>query len=137
MKIATHGLTLELTPVNSLDREDWCRVRVLAEVPGFQANFDAYMQGADLRRFRDGMKNMYQRPGEFGEAILTSFEPGISITPAMQNLGGIVGAYKLQGDFVEGGAPTLTGGFAMDQSYLPSLLDGVDQLLTELKGHET
>jgi hypothetical protein len=137
MKIAAHGLGLELSPVNALDGEDWCRVRVLAAVAGFEADFVAYLQGADLVRFRDSINAMYEVVGQPGEAVLGSAEPGVSIVLSMARLGGISGKYKFEGEFVEGGAPTLMGGFEMDQSYLPALLDGIDRLLAELKGHET
>jgi hypothetical protein len=137
MKIDAHGLGLELLAVDLLDREDWCRVRVLAQVPGFHADFVAYLQGADLRRFRDDANAMYDAVGKPKEITLGSFEPGISLTLAMQTLGGIRGKYKFQGDFVEGGAPCLMGNFELDQSYLPSLSDGIDQLLAELAGNET
>ncbi len=117
MKIEAHGLSLELAPVNALDDKDWCRVRVIAEVPNFQATFVAYLQGADLKRFRKQVESLYSNVGNAGEATLTSVESGISLSLCSNVLGGIAGTYRLQGEFLEGGAPTLTGGFQMDQSY--------------------
>ena len=137
MKIAAHGLSLELSPVSALDAEDWCRVRVLATVPGFEANFVAYLQGADLRRFRHSINAMYAAIGQPGEALLGSAEPGVSLALSMSRLGGIQGKYILEGEFVESGAPTLTGGFEIDQSYLPDLSHGIEALIAELNGHET
>jgi hypothetical protein len=134
MRIEAHDLTLTLSPAQLLDREDWCRVGVLAVVPGFEVNFVAYLQGADLRRFRDSINAMHAAVGRPGEALLASFEPGIAIELSMQTLGGIRGKYKFQGEFVEGGAPVLTGAFQVDQSYLPALSDSIDQLLSKLEG---
>ncbi|MES2413170.1 MAG: hypothetical protein V4614_05170 [Pseudomonadota bacterium] len=134
MKINTHGLALELSLADPLDEEDWCRVRVVAEVPSFQASLVAFLQGADLARFRSEIETMYANLGKAADATLVSVEPGVSISLSIGTLGGIVGTYKLQEEFVEGGAPTLTGGFQMDQSYLPSLMDGIDKLLAELGG---
>jgi hypothetical protein len=123
--------------VSALDADDWCRVRVFATVPGFEANFVAYLQGVDLLRFRDSINAMYALVGQPGEAHLGSAEPGVSIALSMSRLGGIHGKYKLEGEFVESGAPTLTGGFEMDQSYLPDLSNGIEALLAELNSHET
>jgi hypothetical protein len=134
MKIAAHGLRLVVSPVGTLDEEDWCRVRLVAEVPGFQADLIVHLQGADLRRFRDSINLMYEAIGKPSEAALSSHEPGIEVTLSMQSLGVILGTYKFEGEFLEGGAPGLTGGFAMDQSYLPALSREVDVLLAELGG---
>ncbi len=134
MKIVAHGLKLEVAPVNPLDQEDWCRVHVVAEVPGFQVDLVVYLQGADLRLFRDAINSMYEAVGKPSEAALSSYEPGVELTLSMQSLGGIVGTYKFEGEFLEGGAPRLTGGFALDQSYLPNLSQEIDVLLEHLGG---
>ncbi len=137
MKIESHGLKLEIAAASALDQEDWCRVHVVAKVPAFEANLVAYLQGADLRRFRDGLNSMYGAVGKLGKAVLSSHEPGVEITLSMQSLGGILGTYEFVGEFFEGGAPRLTGGFALDQSYLPKLSREIDVLISELEAHET
>jgi hypothetical protein len=134
MKIDARGLALSLSPSDRLNDEDWCRVRVAAKVPGFEASLLVFLQGADLDRFRNGVNAMYANVGKAAEARLTSIEPGISLTLSMGGLGGIAGTYKLEGEFLEGGAPKLTGGFQMDQSYLPAISDGIDKLLAALRG---
>jgi hypothetical protein len=137
MKIAARGLTIELSVVNALDQEDWCRVSVLASVPGFGADFVAYLQGGDLHQFREQIDLMYASVGQPSKAILSSAEPGITITLSMERLGGIAGTYKLEAEYGGGGAPTLTGAFEIDQSYLPALSNDIGRLLAELKAHET
>lgn len=137
MRIAAQGLTLELSPVNALDSEDWCRVRVVAQAPPFQGEQVVYLMGANLVHFLNCARAMYNNVGTPAEAVLSCPEPGLELVLSMTSLGGIIGAYKIQGEFVEGGAPTLSGGFQMDQSYLPSMIRDLEDLLSQVGAHET
>lgn len=134
MKISAHGLSLELQPCRQLDDEDWCRVQVLASVPGFEADFETWLQGSDLVRFAMELDGLYESAGKPGSASLFSAEPNIFMELTMQTLGGIKGQYKFRND-AGGEVPAiLSGGFDLDQSYLPSLRNSVSNLLAELGG---
>jgi hypothetical protein len=80
---------------------------------------------------------MHSNVGTPAEAVLCCPEPGLELALSMTRLGGIIGAYKIQGEFVEGGAPTLSGGFQIDQSHLPSLIRDLEDLLSQVGAHET
>ena len=134
MKINAHGFAVELEPRRQLDDEDWCRVQVRASVPGFEADFEAWLQGSDLVRFATEVDGLYEAAGKPGSARLSSAEPDIFIELTMQALGGIKGQYTFRNDAGGEVPATLSGGFTMDQSYLPGLGKSLSDLLTKLGG---
>jgi hypothetical protein len=137
MRLATHGLELELLPLGSADGEGWCRVSVSVRVPGFDGNTEAWLQTHDVSRFLAELKVLDENVGQVGTATLASAEPDLEISFSMQRLGGISGRYRIESER-PGGVPTvLSGAFAADQSYLPGLVGDAQALISDLTGqHE-
>ena len=133
MKLSTPGLQLELLPLRQADDEQWCRVQVRAAVRGFEANYEAWLQTADLELFKNEIAALYRDVGQPGVATLASAELDIKVTLTMQTLGGIEGSYRFQSEQRDGGATKLSGTFELDQSFLPELCASIDTLLNELQ----
>lgn len=134
MKINTHGLTLEVVAQETADEEGWCRVHVHALAPGFEGNFDAWLQTCDLDRFGTEIGHLYDAVGQPGTATLASTEPDIEVVLTMGRMGGISGRYRLESERRDGEATVLSGAFEIDQSFLPGLQGSVQALLAELGG---
>src|SRR5688500_18943057 len=119
MRISASGLHLQLQARRRADDEDWCRVQVVAQVNGFQGEFEAWLQAADLERFANAVDRMYESVGQASIATLSSAEPYIEVTLTMRQLGGIHGRYKLESERRDGAPTVLSGAFEIDQSFLP------------------
>ena len=133
MNLHTPAIQLQLSPRRRADDEDWCRVQVTARVSRFTADFEAYLQTADLERFAHELEALYRNVGTPATATLACAEPNIYVQLSMQRLGGISGKYELLGEEEAGGTASLSGTFAADQSHLPSLLESVRTLISELR----
>jgi hypothetical protein len=127
MNLTAGPVRIALLPLGRLDREDWTHVRARVEVPGFFGDFEAWLQGCDIGRFKRELEAMYATIR--GTATLASNEAEILIVLTAQNLGQIGGSYKLQSEYREGGPTLLSGSFEMDQTYLPSLIRSVSELM--------
>ena len=133
MNLHTPTIQLQLSPRQRADDEDWCRVQVTASAGRFTADFDAYLQTADLERFADELEALHRGVVTPALATLASAEPNVYVQLSMQRLGGISGKYELQGEEGAGGTARLSGTFEADQSYLPSLQESVRTLISQLR----
>lgn len=132
MKLATHGLSLELQAQQRANGEDWVTVRTVVVVPGFNGDFEANLQLDDLLRFKAQLRSLYENACLPSKAILSSADPGVRVELNMQALGVIRGKYEFESTVVE--EPTvLSGGFSLDQSYLPNLIESIESLVSELR----
>lgn len=136
MNLDVEGLHIQIAARRAIDDEDWCRVQVAARVPGIQAEFEAYLQGADLSRFVRELRTMYECVGAPCCAVLSSYERGICVALEMKGLGRITGTYDLRPEGDQEVTGELKGDFRMDQSYLPNLIMSAENLLEELQGNE-
>jgi hypothetical protein len=132
MKLSAATLTIELRLRRTVDDEDWVRVQVLAAANGFHGDFEAWLQLGDLVRFREEIEVMHSYVGQALAATLSSAEPGIKIELNMQPLGGIEGTYAFESERPTGTPTVLSGGFEIDQSYLPGLRDSLADLIASL-----
>ncbi len=130
MNFAAGSFRVSLLPRSVVDEEDWVRVHLAASANGFIADYEAWLQLEDLRRFERELEAMYSALS--GSATLASAESDIRISLSMASLGQILGTYRFESEYREGGATALTGAFELDQSYLPSLAAGVGALVSEL-----
>ena len=136
MKLSAATLTIELRPRRTVDDEDWVRVQVLAGANGFHGDFEAWLQLGDLTRFREEIEVMHRSVGQAITATLSSAEPDIKIELTMQPHGGIEGTYALESERPASTPTLLSGGFAIDQSYLPGLRDSIDDLVSALAARQ-
>jgi hypothetical protein len=137
MNLSSGALTIELQPRRTVDDEDWVRVQVVVGANGFRGDFEAWLQLADLSRFRDELEDMHQCVGQEKSAVLASAEPDIEVRLDMQQLGQIHGRYAFESERVNGQPTVLSGSFEIDQSYLPRLRTSVDSLIWQLGGAST
>jgi hypothetical protein len=70
MNLTTPALQLQLSPRRCADEEDWCRVQVVASAGAFAADFEAWIQSADLERFAEELEAIYRAVGSPGTATL-------------------------------------------------------------------
>lgn len=132
MKLNTHGLSLELQARQTANGEDWVTVHTVVMVPGFKGDFEADLQLDDLLRFNTQLQSLYEKAGLPGTAILSSADPGVRVELNMQALGMIRGKYEFESTVVD--EPTvLSGGFSLDQSYLPALMESIEALVSQLR----
>ena len=138
MKLRTHGLALEVeiesrTHDPSADEpyDDWLRCEARIEVPSFAGTAHWNAQATDFRRFRNALQLLTDSCGAKGEAELAGVEPGMRISLVMHTTGQITGKYEFSDYAGAGaGAPTLTGEFELDQTFLPDLIRGVHSILS-------
>ena len=133
MNLNTPAIQLHLSPRQRSDAEDWCRVQVVADTRRFNANFEAYIQSADLENFANQLRILHHNPGVVATASLASAEPNIFLQLTMQRLGIIHGKYELQSEEEHCGSAKLSGTFEADQSFLPGLEASVRELILELR----
>jgi len=134
MDLSTHGLHLELRPACTADGEGWCRVQVKVRANGFRGEFESWLQLNDIERFKNQLSAMSASIGKVCIATLASAEPDIRMELSMHPLGNITGRYALESERRDGIATMLSGAFDLDQSFLPSLQQGIDELLEQLQG---
>lgn len=133
MKLTAGTFRIELFPRRRVDDEDWVRVQLVASALGFVADFEAWLQLEDLRRFGREVETMYSTLG--GIAELSSAEPDIRLRLTATSMGQIAGNYRFESEHREGGATVMSGAFELDQSYLPAVVASVGGLVAEL-GHQ-
>ena len=133
MKLVAGTFSVELLPLFAVTDEDWGQVRVLVSANGFNGNIEAWLQLADLQLFRTEVQTMYDAPGAIARAELSSAEPGITLRLDMRPLGSVFGTYAFGSERPEGTPTQLSGTFECDQSYLPSLLQGIAELIHDLE----
>ena len=133
MKIRAKALELALLPAQSVDSEDWVRVRAKVDTGIFSGEFEAFLQLEDLRRFDRDIRQMHASIGTPHEAELSCFEPDIYVRLSSQRLGGVEGSYRFKPERSPGMAVQLSGTFRVDQSYLPALAASVQALIEALE----
>jgi hypothetical protein len=102
----------------------------IVNAPGFRGDLDCYLQRADLELFRSQLAYAVQAAHWPCEARLCGLEPGIDVSFRVERTGQVAGGYRFQSRGV--GEATLCGSFRMDQTYLPSLLQQVEEVLQAL-----
>jgi hypothetical protein len=107
--------------------EDWCRLVVRVRVPGFSGKFDWSATISDLQRLTDVLRQFHEGLGSEMDASFDPLEPNVALTFRSDKLGHIAGEYTF--DALLGEGPRLTGSFHFDQSYLPHLINELEQLL--------
>jgi hypothetical protein len=133
MNLNAGTFRIELLPRRRVDDEDWVRVQLIASAPGFAADFEAWLQLEDLRRFKRQVEAIYSTLA--GVAELSSAEPDICLKLAAASMGQVLGTYRFESEYREGGATILSGAVELDQSYLPALAASVENLISDLS-HE-
>ncbi|CAN7350706.1 hypothetical protein LJR129_002028 [Acidovorax sp. LjRoot129] len=106
---------------------DWLHVSVCLETPGIFVKFRWNVMPSELQYFAEQLKALDIQPSSKGIATLTSVEPGVQLTVQSKANGSLIIIYSLQPDPSDG--PKLTGVTGADQSYLPSMIAGIDQLI--------
>lgn len=133
MKLSAGPFRIQLLPLCKVDSEDWVRVRVIVSAIGFEGDFEAWLQLGDLYRFENEINAMYLAVGQAVSAVLACAEPDIWLRLKMQTLGGVLGDYRFTSAFLADTPTALSGGFEMDQSFLPALQTSVHELADALK----
>ncbi len=133
MELRAEALELVLLPAQTVDSEDWVRVRAKVDTGTFSGEFEAFLQLADLRRFDRDIRQMHASIGMPHEAELSCFEPGIYLRLSSQRLGGVEGTYRFEPERSLEMAVQLSGAFRADQSYLPTLAASVQALIEALE----
>jgi hypothetical protein len=112
------------------DDEGWMYCNAIVNAPGFRGDLDCYLQRTDLELFRSQLAHAVETSHWPCEARLCGLEPGIDVSFRVERTGQIVGGYRFQSRGV--GEATLCGSFGMDQTFLPSLLQQVEEVLRNL-----
>jgi hypothetical protein len=135
MELNADGLQLKLTPYEQVDcdDEDWANTTVTIQCNGFSGSFVAWIQTGDIRRFQEELTFMYKSVGTAGMARLCGAEPDIDVKLTMDRRGHIVGSYRFESERRDGTPTVLSGKFEMDQSYIPTLTKGLDDLALTLR----
>lgn len=130
MQLRTSTFRVGLTALCRADDEDWARVRIEVQAGGFNGDFEAWLQAGDLDSFSKQLGALYENVGQAGMATLACAERGIVLSLSMETMGGIDGQYEF---FDESTSAVLSGGFKIDQSYIPEWRDCVERFAGELR----
>src|SRR5690349_2490774 len=96
----------------------WCNA--IIRVPGFRGDLDFQMLRSDLEWFRTQLSDSVREASWPCDVRLASTDPGIDLSFRIERTGQVVGEYRFGGE--EAHRPSLSGTFAMDQTYLGPLL---------------
>jgi hypothetical protein len=107
--------------------DNWCRLVVTVEVPGFEGKFDWSATLGDLRELDEVLRGLYENPGKEERIVYDPLEPSVSFVFRPQLTGQIEADYRLRAHLAWG--PELRGTFTFDQSYIPSIRDELAMLL--------
>ncbi|ABM38024.1 WapI family immunity protein [Polaromonas naphthalenivorans] len=132
MQLRTSTFRVELKALRRADDEDWARVRVEVQAGGFKGDFEAWLQVGDLDNFSKQLGALYENVGQAGIARLACAERGIVLSLSMETMGGIDGQYEF---FDESTSAVLSGGFKIDQSYIPEWRNCVESFASALRQH--
>ena len=123
---------MKLAPYSKADSEGWARVTVTLACYGFHGDFIAWLQVEDIRRFEAELLSMYRKIGNPSTARLCSREPDIHVELESDVRGHITGSYRLESERRNGTPTVLSGGFEMDQSFIPGLTQQLHELALAL-----
>jgi len=134
LTIHTEDFFLRIEPVSREVEEpggaylDWITARIKVDVPGIRAEGQWTVMPGELEQFQEQIQMMYAQiqPGQ--SAKLASVELGLELTLRMLERGHILGDFCFQPQPPDGAC--LTGGFGLDQSFLPEILQGIKSLLS-------
>ncbi len=129
MELRTHGLAVRFT-FTPADGEGWMWCSILVDVPGFRGEYDFQLEQINLELFRTQLERAVEPVNWPCQAQFSSTAPGVDLVFQVARSGQVAGEYRFCND--NGGGATLSGSFALDQTYLPPLLAQVERLLAEL-----
>jgi hypothetical protein len=112
------------------DDEGWMYCNAIVNAPGFRGDLDCHLQRADLEHFRSQLAHAAEAAHWPCEARLCGLEPGIDVSFRVERTGQVAGSYRFQSRGV--GEATLCGSFRMDQTFLPMLLQQIEEVLQVL-----
>lgn len=123
VEVQVHGY--ERAPVGEHYDDNWVRVSVLVAVGAFSGEYAATFLTSDFVDFRAGLQALHESLE--GNAVFSTLEDQLSLELTVNGRGGIA----LKGVALD--APC-TGNrlefkLDLDQSYLPSVLEGLDEIL--------
>ena len=133
MKLKCEGIELEISPHTKVNDEDWVKVSVFVRVAGFEGSTISWLQLEDIRRFSKELRILDTNLGLEKIARLCSAEPDIDIQLKSDKSGRIDGEYHLESERRDGIPTVLSGAFNLDQSYLPSLIKNLKELIESLE----
>jgi hypothetical protein len=129
VELRTQGLAVGFTFIPP-DCEGWMWCSILVDVPGFRGKYDFQLERVNLELFRTHLACAIETTNWSCQAQFSSTDPGVALVLQVARSGQVAGEYRFCN--YNGGGATLTGTFAMDQTYLPPLLAQVERSLSEL-----
>ena len=106
---------------------DWINLQVSFKTAGLSADFRWDVMPSELQSFGQQLESIHLHPTSEARAMLQSVESGLLIKIDSRSDGNIIIAYSLQPTPPDG--PILKGITGADQSYLPSIINSIDQLI--------
>jgi hypothetical protein len=129
LELRTHRLMVSFF-FTAPDGEGWLWTRAQMDVPGFRGAYDFQLEQGNLELFRSQLARAVEPKNWPCQAQLSSTDPGVDLVLQVARSGQVAGEYRFC-NYKDGGA-TLAGSFAVDQTFLPSLLAQVERSLAEL-----
>jgi hypothetical protein len=129
LELRTHGLAVSFM-FTSPGVEGWMWCGVQMDVPGFHGEYDFQLERLNLELFRSQLAHATEPTNWPCQAQFSSTDPGVDLVLQVARSGQVVGEYRFCN--YNGGGATLSGSFALDQTYLPPLLAQVERSLAEL-----
>jgi hypothetical protein len=103
----------------------WLRIRAVMEAPGARVSCEgSILMIDDFQRFRDEVEILRGRLE--GGATLHSLEPNLKVSLQARSLGHVQVEVEITPDHMD---QSHWFAFELDQSYLPSLIDGSDAVI--------
>jgi hypothetical protein len=126
VEVRVHGY--ERAPVGEYYDDNWVRASVAVAVGAFSGEFDAAFLTSDFVRFREGLAVLNETL--VGKASFTTLDDQLSLELTGNGRGGI----RFKGVAVDapGIGNRLEFALDLDQSYLPGILGGLDEILKEV-----
>ena len=125
VEVQVHGY--ERAPVGEYFDDNWVSAAVLVEVGAFSGEFTAAFLTADFVKFREELQALYHSLQ--GKASFLTMEEQLSLELTGNGRGGI--ALKGFAADAPGTGNRLEFELSLDQSHLPSVLKGLDEILEQ------
>lgn len=124
IEVSVHAY--ERAPVGDYYDDNWVRASVVVSVGSFSGNYDAAFLTSDFAAFREALRELHQ--SLTGVASFSTLEEQLSLQLAGDGLGHVL----LKGIALDapGTGNRLEFELALDQSYLLSALEGVDEIVS-------
>ncbi len=134
MNLFAEGLELHLRPIGKADNDEWAKVDINAQAPGFTVQYTAVLHLPNLESFVSRLRDMQDSVGNECEAAFEGWDdPDFSIELRMDRRGHITGQYRFVSIRRYGEPTALSGSFDMDQSFLPSMIADISTLISDLR----